>query len=140
MRECQQQGEEVVPEDEIISFALAAPTLVIGLWLFSWAIPPSVYVHWVVSMTGLMLIGFAANEFAYTPNGYPADSYTVHVSSGLATLAFLRALVSGLMPPFAYQMFSGLGSNVAGSILAGIATIFCITPFIFLRFGKPLRE
>ena len=48
-------------------------------------------------MIGLMLIGFAANEFAYTLNRYPGDSYTVYASSRLATLA----LVSGVMPPFA---------------------------------------
>jgi hypothetical protein len=59
---------------------------------------------------------------------------------GLATLAFLRALISGIMPLFAYPMFSGLGGNVAGSILAAVAIIFCLTPFVFLRYGKTLRE
>lgn len=135
-----QQKAEVKPEDKIYGFALAAPVLAIGLWLFSWTIPPLVHTPWPVSMVGLVMIGFAANEFAYTLNGYLADSYTMYASSSLTTLAFLRAIVSGLMPLFAYPMFSRLGSNVAGSILAGVATLFCVTPFVFFRYGRALRE
>jgi MFS family permease len=134
------QNQDVIPEDKLIGFVIAAPVLAIGLWQFSWTIPPLVHTHWAVSMIGLVLIGFAANEFAYTLNGYLSDSYTIYASSGLATLAFLRALVSGLMPLFAYPMFSGLGGNVAGSILAAVATLFCVTPFIFLKYGRRLRE
>jgi hypothetical protein len=135
-----QQNQKLEPEDKIYGFVVAAPMLAIGLWLFSWTIPPRVHTHWAVSLVGLLFIGFAANEFAYTLNGYLADAYTMYASSGLATLAFLRALVSGLMPLFAYPMFHGLGGNVAGSILAAIATIFCFTPFVFLRYGKTLRK
>jgi uncharacterized membrane protein YuzA (DUF378 family) len=135
-----QRNQEVQPEDKIYGFAIAAPMLAIGLWLFSWTIPPLVHTHWAVSMVGLVFIGFATNEFAYTLNGYLADSYTIYASSGLAALAFLRALVSGIMPLFAYPMFSGLGGNVAGSILAAVATLFCVTPFVFMKYGKILRE
>jgi hypothetical protein len=134
------RNQDLMPEDKITGFVIAAPVLAIGLWLFSWTIPPLVHTHWTVSMVGLVLIGFAANEFAYTLNGYLSDSYTIYASSGLATLAFLRALVSGIMPLFAYPMFSGLGGNIAGSILAGVATLFCVTPFIFLKYGRRLRE
>ncbi|KAF2827267.1 putative polyamine transporter [Ophiobolus disseminans] len=134
------RNQQVKPEDKIHGFVIAAPVLAIGLWLFSWTIPPRVHTHWAVSMVGLVMIGFAANEFAYTLNGYLADSYTMYASSGLAVLASLRALVSGLMPLFAYPMFSGLGGNVAGSILAAVATLFCLTPIVFLRYGQSLRE
>ncbi|KAJ9624488.1 hypothetical protein H2203_005300 [Taxawa tesnikishii (nom. ined.)] len=135
-----QNGEDIQPEDKIIGFAIAAPALAIGLWLFSWTIPPFVHTHWIVSMLGLALIGFAANEFAYTLNGYLADSYTIYASSGLAVLAFLRGIISGCMPLFAHQMFAGLGSNVAGSIIAAVASLFCITPYVFFKHGKSLRE
>jgi hypothetical protein len=134
------QNQDLMPEDKITGFVIAAPVLAIGLWLFSWTIPPLVHTHWTVSMVGLVFIGFAANEFAYTLNGYLSDSYTIYASSGLATLAFLRALVSGILPLFAYPMFSGLGGNIAGSILAVFATLFCVTPFIFLKYGRVLRE
>jgi hypothetical protein len=140
LRKRKQHNQKVKPEDKICGFAIAAPLLAIGLWLFSWTIPPLVHTHWAVSMVGLVFVGFAANEFAYTLNGYLADSYTIYASSGLATLAFLRGTVSGVLPLFAHPMFSGLGGNVAGSILAAVATLFCATPFVFLRYGETLRE
>lgn len=37
-------------------------------------------------------------------------------------------------------MYNGLGSNVAGSILAGVATLWLISPYIFMKYGKRLRE
>jgi hypothetical protein len=140
MKMREDRNERMQPEDKIGGFVLAAPIMAVGLWLFSWTVPPLVQTHWIVSMCGLVLVGFAANEFAYTLTGYLADSYTLYASSGLAALSFLRALAGGSMPLFAYQMFSGLGSNVAGSIIAAVATAFCVTPFIFLRLGRRLRE
>jgi hypothetical protein len=37
-------------------------------------------------------------------------------------------------------MYVNLGYNVATSILAGIATIFCAAPIIFIKYGKQIRE
>jgi hypothetical protein len=136
----QKNNEPPKPEDKIGGFAIAAPALAIGLWIFGWTVPPIVHTHWIASMFGLVLIGFAANEFSYTLTGYIADSYTIYASSGLAVVAFLRAIASGCMPLFAYPMYSGLGSNVATSIIAAVATAYCMTPFVFLRFGQRLRE
>lgn len=42
-------------------------------------------------------------------------------------------------PLFTHQMYTGLGSNVAMSIFAAIATSFCITPVVFIRYGRKLR-
>ena len=54
-----------LPESKIGGFAVAAPALAIGLWIFGWTIPPyDTSTHWVVSMIGLALTGFAANDFA----------------------------------------------------------------------------
>ena len=84
MRAHQQQGEEVVPEDKIIGFALAAPVPAISLLAILLNHSPNVHVHWVVSTIGLMVISFAADEFAYALNGYLADSHAVYASSRLA--------------------------------------------------------
>lgn len=140
MRQCRERGESPKPEDKIIGFAFAAPALAIGLWLFSWTVPPLVHVRWIVSLVGLVLVGFATNEFAYDLEGYLADAYTAYASSGLAAVSSIRAFVAATTPLFGQQMFKGLGANVAGSILAALATVFCITPVVFLRYGKTLRE
>jgi hypothetical protein len=41
---------------------------------------------------------------------------------------------------FGEQMFTGLGSNVSGSILASIATVFCFIAFWFWKNGTSARE
>jgi len=64
----------------------------------------------------------------------------MYAASANAPLAFLRGLLSGSFPIFGRQMFSDLGSNTAGSILAGIATIFCFIAFWFWKRGASVRE
>jgi len=38
-------NEEVRPEDKIVGFYVAAPTLAVALWWFSWTVPPVVSQH-----------------------------------------------------------------------------------------------
>jgi phosphoserine phosphatase len=55
-------------------------------------------------------------------------------------MAFLRAVVSGSLPLFTNEIYEALGANDATTILASIATVFCITPVLFLKYGERLRE
>lgn len=131
----------IEPEDKIIGFAFAAPALMIGLWWFSWTIPPLISgLNFIIPTVGLVLVGFAVNEIAYTLSGYLEDTYTVYAASAFAGLAFVRALISGIMPLVGYVMFGTLKANVVGSILAGVATVFCLAPVVFFRYGRRLRE
>lgn len=128
------------PEQKLTGFSLGAPMLAGGLWLFAWTIPPAVTdVHWIVSALALVMIGYAANEFDCVLAGYLADSYLSYAASGLAALAMLRSLASAAFPLFAKQMYDGLGANVASSILAAVATVFCVVPPLFLRYGRQIR-
>ena len=135
------QGRRLLPETKITSFAIACPALAIGLWLFAWTIPPRVTnVPWPVSMIGLICIGFALNDFSYVLFGYVTDSYGKYAASGVSAISLARTLTAAIFPLFTYQMFTGLGSNVATTIFAAIATAFAITPFLFLKYGRTLRE
>lgn len=128
------------PEQKLIGFSLGAPMLAGGLWLFAWTIPPLVpHIHWIVSCIALVMTGYAANEFDCVLAGYLADSYVSYAASGLAALAMLRSLLSATFPLFAARMYEGLGANVASSILAGVATVFCVVPPLFTRYGKQIR-
>ncbi|KAJ8065612.1 hypothetical protein OCU04_006287 [Sclerotinia nivalis] len=135
------ETEQLEPEDKILGFATGASALAAGLWLMAWTTPPLVHgIDWVVPMIGLAGAGFAANEIEYALGNYLTDTYTVYASSAFAAYSTLRALLCGIFPLFADQMYNGLGSNVAGSILAGIATLWLISPYIFIKYGKKLRE
>lgn len=135
------QNKSLEPEDKLVGFAIAAPILAISLWIFAWTVPPLVpHVHWIVSMSALVLAGFAANEFDCTLAGYLSDSYTIYAASAYAGLSLLRTFACAAFPLFGHEMYTGLGSNVASSILASVATVFCICPIIFLKYGKRIRE
>ena len=132
--------QPIEPEDKLFGFALAAPTLAISLWWFAWTVPPRVNVHWIASMLALVPAGYALNEFLYTLSGYLADSYTIYAASAFAGLLLSRSFVTALVLPFTYPMYVNLGANVATSILASIATVFCIAPFLLIKYGKKIRE
>lgn len=133
-------GTAAEPEDKLYGFAIAAPTLAISFWWFAWSVPPHAHIHWAVSMLALVPAGFALNEFLYTLSGYLADSYTIYAASAFAGLLLSRSLVTAVILPFTHQMYTNLNSNVASSILAAIATVFCLAPVILIQYGKRIRE
>jgi MFS family permease len=139
-RKRKERGEPLEPEDKLTGFVLAVVSLAIGLWWFAWSIPPAITtVPWIVPTLGLVFIGFAVNEMAYTLSSYLADSYTVYAASAFAALAFVRAVVSGLMPLIAYAMYGRMSANLATTIIAVLSTLFGVAPYIMLRYSKILR-
>jgi hypothetical protein len=124
-----------------MGFAIAAPALAIGLMWFTWTVPPAApQVHWLVPTAALVPVGFAVNEMAYTLSAYLTDTYLLYSASAFCGLAFVRALVSGLMPLVGQQMYPALGTNIAGTVVACFAVVFCLAPWVFFRYGRALRE
>lgn len=141
LREKKRQNLQVQPEDTILGFAFGTPALAAGLWWFYSTTPPVLRdTHWAIPTGGLVLVGLGVNEIAYTLSGYLTDTYTVYSASAFAGLAFVRALVSGIMPLVGYVIFDDEQSTVPGFVLASVATAFCVVPFLFFRHGKRFRE
>lgn len=134
-------GKPLQPEQKLVGFVIGAPALAIGLWWFAWTVPPRVTsVPWIISMLSLLLVGYATNEFDCTLAGYIADSYTIFAASAFAPTAFLRSLCCATFPLFTRAMYTNLDANVASSVLASIATLFCFAPVLFIGYGRRLRE
>jgi len=91
-------------------------------------------------MLGLVCIGFSANDFSYVLFGYMTDSYGFYAASAVSALSTARTFTAAVFPLFMTQMYEGLGNNVATSVVAAVATLFCFTPVVFLRYGRGLRE
>ncbi|OKP13885.1 hypothetical protein PENSUB_460 [Penicillium subrubescens] len=137
------QGKPIRPEDKLVGLALGAPFLAIGLWWFGWTIPPKTpgpNTPWIIPTLSLVLVGYALTEMDTVLYGYISDSYLSYSASATAAVAFLRGMLSGAFPLFTNQMFNGLGANIAVSILAGVATVFCIVPPLFLCYGERIRR
>ncbi|KAF9887766.1 hypothetical protein FE257_009572 [Aspergillus nanangensis] len=134
------QGRPVLPEHKLIGFWIGTPLLAAGLWVFAWTIPAQVTnVHCVISILALVFIGYGLNEVDYVLGGYLTDSYLSYAASGLAALSVVRALLSAILPLVSTPLFSSIGNNFSVSVLAGVATIFCIVPPLFSRFGRDIR-
>jgi hypothetical protein len=135
------RGEALEPEDKLTGSFVGVIALALGLWWFAWSIPPAVVrISWVVPTVSLTFIGFAVNELAYTLSSYLADSYTVYSATAFAALAFVRAIVSGIAPLLAREMYQDLTTNVATTIIAVIATLFWAAPYILVVHGRRLRR
>lgn len=141
-RRFREQHRRILPESKIRSLVITCPMLAIGLWIFAWTVPPRVTtVPWPVSMIGLVLIGMAATDFSYVLFGYVTDSYGRYAASAVSCLSTTRTIAAAVFPLFAYQMFTGLGANIAATILAAVATLFgVVAPFLFLGYGGVLRR
>jgi hypothetical protein len=135
------QGRPLVPEDKLMGFLIAAPINAIALWCFAWSIPPRVgNVSPWISIAALIPIGFATNEFDQVLTGYLCDTYSTIAGSANAPLSFFRAMLSAAYPLVTAKMFTKLGNNVAVSILAGLATLYCGVAWAFWKHGKAIRE
>ncbi|KAK8015230.1 hypothetical protein PG990_008526 [Apiospora arundinis] len=139
----QAQHKPVEPEDKIMAFAFAAPALAVGLAWYAWTVPPAASadnVPWIAPTLALAPVGFAVNEMAYTLSGYLADAYLLYAASAFCGLAFVRALVSGLMPLAARGLHASLGANLAGTVVAALALVFCAAPWVLFRYSRRLRR
>lgn len=135
------QNRPLAPEDKLAGFFIAAPAQAIAFWWFAWTVPPyAKHISPWISMATLLPIGFATNEFDNNLTGYLCDIYGGISGSALAPTSFFRSLLSGLYPLFAVHMFDKLGNNIATTILAVIATLYCGFAIAFWKYGKKLRE
>lgn len=134
------QGRPIKPEHKLVGLGLGGPFLAIGLWWFAWTIPPDVQAPWIVPTLSLVLVGYALTEMDTVLYGYISDAYLSYSASATAAVALMRALLSGAFPLFTPQMFTVLGNNIAMSVLAAVATAFCIVPPVFICYGERIRR
>ncbi|KAJ5887813.1 hypothetical protein N7495_007854 [Penicillium taxi] len=137
------QGLTTKPEDKLLGLIIGSPALAIGLWWFAWTIPPilkSANIPWIVPTMSLVLVGYALTEIDTLMYGYIADSYLTYSASATAAVAFLRGVLCGTFPLFTNQMFHWMGANIAVSVLASVATVFCAVLPLFMCYGERIRR
>lgn len=71
---------------------------------------------------------------------YLADCYTLYADSALAAMNFWRNIAAASFPLFTDHLYAKLGIHGAGSLVAGIATLLAIIPFMAFRYGNRLRQ
>lgn len=61
-------------------------------------------------------------------------------ASALAANTICRSAAGSAAPLFTDFMFEAMGVGGAGSLIAGIACLLAPIPFIFYRYGEPIRK
>ncbi|KAF2767256.1 putative MFS multidrug transporter [Teratosphaeria nubilosa] len=137
---------DIHSEDKLLGFVLAAPSLAVGLWWFAWTVPPSAgsgltwTIPWPVAAVSLVPVGWALNEFDMVLGGYITDTYQAYAASAFGAMNLVRSILSATFPLLATVLYNGLGYHWAGTLLAACATLFCIVPVVFVRYGARIRK
>lgn len=112
-----------------------------AFWWFAWTIPPHArHLSPYVSITSIVPMGFAVNEFDNVLTGYLIDTYTTVAGSACAPIGFIRAVLSAVFPILGSRMFTNMNNNVAATVIAVIATVYLGIAVAFFYYGKRFRE
>lgn len=72
-------------------------------------------------------------------NSYIVDSYSSYAASAIAAKTLLRSEIGAMVPLFVTQMFTNMGFQYAGLLLALISVAIMPIPFVFYRYGESVR-
>ncbi|KAJ5340897.1 hypothetical protein N7541_010021 [Penicillium brevicompactum] len=126
------------PEVRLIPAMVGSITLPIGLFWFAWT--NFAGIHWVVCEIGTVLFGFSHVTIFLSILNYLVDGYTIYAASALAGNAVMRAIFGAAFPLFTTPMYKSLGVHWASSISAFMALVCLPFPWIFYKYGPPIRR
>lgn len=136
-RRQQANGKDIPPEVRLYGALFGSPFLPIGLFIYSFT--QYEYLVWVGPCIGLGCISFGIWFVFEATYSFTSDCYGTNASSAIAGQGFMRNTLGAVSPLFAHQFFTNVGSQFAGLILACIAAILTLTPFILFKFGPQIR-
>ena len=126
------------PEARLPPAIVGAFTIPIGLFWFAWTNSPSI--HFMVSITAGVPIGFGMVLVMISIFNYLIDSYVIHAASVLAANLVLRSIFGAVFPLFTPYMYANLGIHWAASLPGFLALICLPFPFIFWKYGARIRQ
>jgi len=125
------------PEVRLPPAILGSVCLPIGLFWFAWTNSPNI--HWIVSIIATAPFGFGMVLVFLSVMNYLIDSYVLYAASVLAANSVLRSMFGAAFPLFTTYMYKNLGIHWASSIPAFLALVCVPFPFLFYKYGEPIR-
>lgn len=137
-----QSGNKVFPEVFLPMAIIGAICLPCGLFIFGWSSTKNV--HWVVSLIGAVLAGFANFVVFQTLLNYLGMSFPKYVASVFAGNCLFRSVIAGVFPLFGDQLYNNLATSKfpvawGSTVLGSIAALMILIPVIFYLNGEKLR-
>jgi hypothetical protein len=134
-----ESGHKGVPEDRLPVAMLGGVMFPITMFWFAWSGEYN-SVHWIVpTLAGVFLSTSILLIFVAYLN-YLTDTYLMYAASALAANTVVRSAAGAAAPLFTQYMFDALGVGGGGSLIAGVACLLAPIPFVFYKYGGPIRE
>ncbi|OGE49115.1 hypothetical protein PENARI_c023G08123 [Penicillium arizonense] len=118
--------------------ALGAPLLPIALFWLGWSSKLSI--HPVVPMMSGLFFGIGYILIFMAMINYLTDAYKQYSASAQAAASTLRSCLAVCLPLATNPMYGELGINWASSLLAFIAILLAVIPFVFIKYGQWIRS
>lgn len=127
------------PEDRLPLAMIGGIMFPVTMFWFAWTAEYN-SIHWIVpTIAGVFLSTSILLIFVAYLN-YLTDSYLSYAASALAANTVCRSACGAAAPLFTNQMFTALGVGGGGSLIAGVACLLAPIPFIFFKYGEPIRK
>ncbi|KAK3369229.1 major facilitator superfamily domain-containing protein [Lasiosphaeria ovina] len=131
------KGGVLPPESRLPPAILGSVLIPAGLFWFAWTCGPDI--HWSVSIIASAFFACGLILVFLSLINYLIDSYVVFAASILAAGSVVRSLFGFAFPLFTGKMYENLGIHWAGSVPAFLALACVPFPFLFWRYGAPIR-
>jgi MFS family permease len=126
------------PEHRLKIMAIGGIFMPIGFFMYAWTVEARV--HYIAPLIATGLIGFSLLLTFMPASTYLVDVFTVHAASAMAASTVSRSLAAALIPLSSQQMYAQLGYGWGNSMLAFISCLLIPIPFLFIKYGKRIRE
>lgn len=127
-----------IPEARLPHLIILSWLIPVSLFWFAWTADPPV--PWVVPVVSGVFFGLGLVPLFLGITAYLTDCYGDYSASALAANAVLRSLFGAVFPLFTAQMYEGLGTPWATSLLGFLAAGLAPLPFVFYVYGSKLRS
>ncbi|KAK0564909.1 hypothetical protein OC844_001501 [Tilletia horrida] len=130
---------EMPPEARLLWCLAASPLFAASLFIFAWTCKPE-YAPWIASMIASAAYGAASHVIFIAVSDYTIAAYSIFAASAIGGQSFAREFLSGSVTLFAGAMYKNLGYQWAGTLLALLATLLAIVPFVLYYYGPQIRR
>ncbi|KAF8231516.1 MFS general substrate transporter [Tricholoma matsutake] len=140
------EGRRNVPEHKLLWAFLSASLFPISMFWFAWTGRPPINMY--VSLGGLIGFAISGHIIFVAVSDYTVESYGLMASSAVTGQSFARGMLKiltchplcGILSLVTVQFYDNVGYRWATTILAILATVMGVFPFLFYKFGPRIRQ
>ena len=133
------EGHKHRAEDRLPVAMFGGCSFAVTMFWFAWSAEYN-SVHWIVpTIAGTLLATSILLLFVAYLN-YLTDTYLMYTASAMAANTICRSAFGAAAPLYTQYMFDALGVGGGGSLIGGVAVLLAPIPFIFYRYGEPIRK